>query len=120
MEFEGIYRKSGAHNTVQQIKQGFQESNDYDISDPDLDIAAVTSVLKGYLRSLPVPVIHPSVYERFLDAGSGFSAYLIASDTLTNTLQKSKTVKSAQSSFVRFSANSPRHISSVCNSYCSI
>ncbi|KAL8658003.1 MAG: hypothetical protein Q9226_001360 [Calogaya cf. arnoldii] len=57
MEIEGIYRKSGGNNQIQQSKEGFERSNDYDVSDPDLDINAVTSTLKQYLRKIPTPLI---------------------------------------------------------------
>ena len=57
MDIEGIYRKSGGNTQIQQIKDGFEYSNDYDISDPDLDINAVTSTLKQYFRKLPTKQI---------------------------------------------------------------
>ncbi|KAL8949776.1 MAG: hypothetical protein Q9222_004138, partial [Ikaeria aurantiellina] len=57
MDVEGIYRKSGGNSQIQQVKEGFERTNDYDISDPDLDINAVTSTLKQYLRKLPTPLI---------------------------------------------------------------
>lgn len=66
MEVEGIYRKSGGNGQIQQIKEGFERSNDYDISDPDLDINAVTSTLKQYFRKLPIPLITYDVYDRLL------------------------------------------------------
>ncbi|KAL8835493.1 MAG: hypothetical protein Q9170_003295 [Blastenia crenularia] len=68
MELEGIYRKSGGNSQIQQIKEGFERSNDYDISDPDLDINAVTSTLKQYFRRLPTPLITYDVYDRLLDS----------------------------------------------------
>ncbi|KAL8657451.1 MAG: hypothetical protein Q9226_001901 [Calogaya cf. arnoldii] len=68
MEIEGIYRKSGGNSQIQQIKEGFERSNDYDISDPDLDISAVTSTLKQYFRKLPTPLITYDVYDRLLNA----------------------------------------------------
>ncbi|KAL8971136.1 MAG: hypothetical protein Q9183_001196 [Haloplaca sp. 2 TL-2023] len=66
MEVEGIYRKSGGNSQVQQIKEGFEKTNDYDLSDPDLDISAVTSVLKQYFRKLPTPLITYEVYDKLL------------------------------------------------------
>ncbi|KAF2472907.1 rho-type GTPase-activating protein-like protein 2 [Lindgomyces ingoldianus] len=69
MDIEGIYRKSGAASQVNQVKSGFEKSNEYDISDPDLDIHAVTSALKGYLRRLPIPLITFDVYDQFIEAG---------------------------------------------------
>lgn len=69
MDVEGIYRKSGGNSQIIQVKDGF-ETNDpsFDISDPDLDIHAVTSGLKQYLRKLPTPLITYEVYDKLLDA----------------------------------------------------
>lgn len=65
---EGIYRKSGGSSQVQQIREGFEKDpSDYDISDPDLDIHAVTSALKQYLRKLPNPLITFDVYDKLLE-----------------------------------------------------
>lgn len=70
MDMEGIYRKSGASSAIQTIKEGFEKSpQDYDISDPDLDIHAVTSALKQYFRKLPTPLITYEVYEMVIDSG---------------------------------------------------
>jgi hypothetical protein len=67
---EGIYRKSGAASVIQTIREGFERSPfDYDISDPDLDIHAVTSTLKQYFRKLPNPLITYEVYELVIDSG---------------------------------------------------
>ncbi|KAL2002176.1 hypothetical protein VTN02DRAFT_500 [Thermoascus thermophilus] len=68
MDMEGIYRKSGASSAIQTIREGFERSPlDYDLSDPDLDIHAVTSALKQYFRKLPTPLITYDVYDRLLD-----------------------------------------------------
>ena len=72
MDQEGIYRKSGGAAQIQVIRDGFIQSNDYDISDPDLDINAVTSCLKQYFRKLPTPLITFTVYDLLLDSvGAG-------------------------------------------------
>ncbi|KAL8725732.1 MAG: hypothetical protein Q9166_007182 [cf. Caloplaca sp. 2 TL-2023] len=68
MEIEGIYRKSGGNSQIQQIREGFERTNDYDVSDPDLDINAVTSTLKQYLRKLPTPLITYDVYDKLLNS----------------------------------------------------
>ncbi|KAL8741007.1 MAG: hypothetical protein Q9190_006342 [Brigantiaea leucoxantha] len=68
MDLEGIYRKSGGNSQIQGIKEGFERSNDYDISDPDLDINAVTSTLKQYFRKLPTPLITYDVYDKLLSS----------------------------------------------------
>ncbi|KLJ11117.1 hypothetical protein EMPG_13568 [Blastomyces silverae] len=52
MDCEGIYRKSGGSSQVLMIRDGFEKSSDYDISDPDLDIHAVTSALKHVHRDV--------------------------------------------------------------------
>jgi len=65
---EGIYRKSGGTGQVNQLKEGFEKSSDYDISDPDLDIHAVTSTLKNYFRRLPNPLITLETYDQFIRA----------------------------------------------------
>ena len=70
MDVEGIYRKSGGNSQVNQVKSNFEGGGDIDISDPDLDIHAVSSALKGYLRALPMPLITFSVYDQFLEAGN--------------------------------------------------
>ncbi|KAI9718586.1 MAG: hypothetical protein M1812_004037 [Candelaria pacifica] len=68
MDTEGIYRKSGGAGQVKIIHEGFEASDDYDISDPDLDINAVTSALKQYLRKLPTPLVTYEVYDRILES----------------------------------------------------
>lgn len=68
MDVEGIYRKSGGSSQIQIVKEGFERSpNDFDLSDPDLDIHAVTSGLKQYFRKLPMPLITYEVYDKLLD-----------------------------------------------------
>lgn len=66
---EGIYRKSGGSGQVKQVQQGFEKDGYFDISDPDLDIHAVTSALKQYFRKLPIPLITFDAYESLLEAG---------------------------------------------------
>lgn len=70
MDVEGIYRKTGGNSQVKIIQEGFERVEDFDISDPALDITAVTSVLKQYLRKLPTPLLTFDVYERILESSS--------------------------------------------------
>lgn len=70
LDQEGIYRKSGSSNQVKAMQQGFETASKgeaYDISDPDLDIHAITGCLKQYLRKLPNPLITFECYDAFLD-----------------------------------------------------
>ncbi|OJD29158.1 uncharacterized protein BKCO1_900003 [Diplodia corticola] len=69
VDVEGIYRKSGGSGQVNQVRLGFEKEAEYDISDPDLDIHAVTSALKQYFRRLPNPLITFEVYDELLAAG---------------------------------------------------
>ncbi|KAB2577938.1 Rho-type GTPAse-activating protein 2 [Lasiodiplodia theobromae] len=69
VDVEGIYRKSGGSGQVNQVRLGFEKDAEYDISDPDLDIHAVTSALKQYFRRLPNPLITFEVYDELLAAG---------------------------------------------------
>lgn len=68
MDQEGIYRKTGGNSQVNMIKDGFSKDENFDISDPDLDITAVTSVLKQYFRRLPMPLLTFDIYERVLES----------------------------------------------------
>lgn len=68
MDIEGIYRKTGGSGQVKVIQEGFEKTDDYDISDPGLDITAVTSVLKQYFRKLPIPLLTFDVYDRVLES----------------------------------------------------
>ncbi|KAK1834376.1 putative Rho-type GTPase-activating protein [Podospora conica] len=70
MDVEGIYRKTGGSSQVKMIQEGFDKNDDYDISDPTLDISAVTSALKQYLRKLPIPLLTYDVYDRFLESST--------------------------------------------------
>ena len=68
MDVEGIYRKSGGNSQVQAVRDAFERNSpDFDLADPDLDIHAVTSSLKQYLRKLPNPLITYDVYDLLLE-----------------------------------------------------
>ncbi|KAJ4476842.1 hypothetical protein C8J55DRAFT_515881 [Lentinula edodes] len=72
MDYEGIYRKTGGSGQSRIITQLF-ERGDYqafDLLDSDRfnDICSVTSVLKTYLRSLPVPLLTHDLHDQFMSA----------------------------------------------------
>ncbi|KAK4990972.1 Rho-type gtpase-activating protein [Elasticomyces elasticus] len=69
MDIEGVYRKSGGSGQVKAIQTSFEKSDGLDISDPDLDIHAITSALKQYFRRLPTPLITFDAYDALLSAG---------------------------------------------------
>lgn len=68
MDFQGIYRKTGGASQMRQIQESFERGEDVDLSDSSIDICAVTSVLKQYLRKLPNPLLTFEIYDRFLGA----------------------------------------------------
>lgn len=68
MAVEGLYRVSGCHDDVVQVKA------DFDLHGPNAnittieDINTVAGVLKMYLRELPVPLLPYQLYSRFINA----------------------------------------------------
>ncbi|KAI1334826.1 rho GTPase activator Rga [Xylariaceae sp. FL0016] len=70
MDMEGIYRKTGGNSQTKTIQEGFDKNENFDISDPDLDITAVTSVLKQYFRKLPTPLLTYDIYDRVLETNT--------------------------------------------------
>jgi hypothetical protein len=83
MDQEGIYRKTGGNSQVNMIKDGFDKNENFDISDPDMDITAVTSVLKQYFRKLPNPLLTFEVYERILESNGMLSNLVRRNTALT-------------------------------------
>lgn len=72
MDYEGIYRKTGGSGQSKAITQLF-ERGDYaafDLRDSDRfnDVCSVTSVLKTYFRSLPVPLLTFDLHDHFMSA----------------------------------------------------
>lgn len=67
MHVEGIYRKTGAFSLVRQILLSLSEDNYDIIFRPDVDVTAVTSVLKTYLRKLPEPLLTYELYSSFMN-----------------------------------------------------
>nr|XP_039266547.1 uncharacterized protein LOC120341990 [Styela clava] len=68
MDSEGIYRVSGFHDDVQELKLAFDRyGNDVNLSVYE-DINIVAGGLKLYLRELPVPLIPYNLYSRFINA----------------------------------------------------
>jgi hypothetical protein len=74
LDYEGIYRKNGGSGQSKTITQLF-ERGDYhafDLRDQEQfnDICCVTSVLKTYFRSLPVPLLTYDLHDEFMMAAS--------------------------------------------------
>lgn len=74
LDYEGIYRKTGGSSQSKAITQLF-EAGDYDsfdLSDTDrfTDICSITSVLKNYFRSLPIPLLTFDLHDQFISAAT--------------------------------------------------
>lgn len=72
LDFEGIYRKTGGSGQTKMISQLFDRGDysAFDLRDTNRfnDICSVTSVLKTYFRSLPVPLLTYDLHEEFITA----------------------------------------------------
>ncbi|KAF9051044.1 RhoGAP-domain-containing protein [Hymenopellis radicata] len=72
LDYEGIYRKTGGSGQSKIITQLFERGdyNAFDLCDSDRfnDICSVTSVLKTYFRSLPVPLFTYDLHDHFMAA----------------------------------------------------
>ncbi|BGP50323.1 Rho-type gtpase-activating protein [Rhodotorula kratochvilovae] len=70
MSYEGIYRKTGGMGQTKLITQYFERGLEFDLQDRDKfnDIAAVTSCMKNYFRSLRVPLTTHDLHEEFVSA----------------------------------------------------
>ena len=85
MDVEGIYRKTGGNSQTKMIQEGFDKNSEtFDISDPDIDITAVTSVLKQYFRKLPTPLLTYDIYDRVLETNSEYSPERRANTSTNN------------------------------------
>jgi Rho-type GTPase-activating protein 1/2 len=67
MDEEGLYRKSGGKTQITELANNFEQSSDFDVSDPEIDIASITSLLKQYFRHLCDPLITFGFYADFIN-----------------------------------------------------
>ncbi|XP_062511693.1 uncharacterized protein LOC134187556 isoform X2 [Corticium candelabrum] len=65
MDLEGVFRVSGNQKIVEKLKAEFDTRGDADLMIVQ-DVAAVASVLKHFLRELPVPLIPNEMKPQFL------------------------------------------------------
>ncbi|KAF8906585.1 hypothetical protein CPB84DRAFT_1675734 [Gymnopilus junonius] len=72
LDYEGIYRKTGGSGQSKAITQMFERGDydSFDLCDIDRfnDICSVTSVLKTYFRSLPIPLLTFDLHDQFTAA----------------------------------------------------
>jgi len=69
LDYEGIYRKTGGSGQTKAITQLFERGDyaSFDLCDSDRfnDICSITSVLKTYFRSLPIPLLTFDLHDDF-------------------------------------------------------
>lgn len=74
LDYEGIYRKNGGSGQSKIITQLFERGDyeNFDLRDQDQfnDISSVTSVLKTYFRSLPIPLLTFDLHDEFMGAAT--------------------------------------------------
>jgi hypothetical protein len=87
--YEGIYRKTGGMGQTKLITQYFERGQDFDLQDRDKfnDLAAITSCMKNYFRTLPVPLFTHDLHEEFVSAAGAFpfSFFVFFSKNLTGS-----------------------------------
>lgn len=67
---EGIYRKSGVSSKVRELKAKMEDSHQTEVNFEDYQMHVLASVLKGFLREMPEPLLTFDCYEDFLRAAS--------------------------------------------------
>ena len=74
LDYEGIYRKTGGSSQSKAITQLFERGDydSFDLCDADrfTDVCSITSVLKTYFRSLPIPLLTFDLHDQFIQAVS--------------------------------------------------
>jgi hypothetical protein len=68
IESEGLYRVSGFSDTIEELKMAFDRGDNVDFGEFRYgDIHIICSLLKLYLRQLPIPLITFDVYNRLIE-----------------------------------------------------
>lgn len=79
MNYEGIYRKTGGMGQTKLITQHFERGQDFSLEDRNKfnDLAAITSCMKNYFRSLPNPLMTHDLHEDFVAAAGALLCRLL-------------------------------------------
>jgi hypothetical protein len=69
LESEGLYRVSGFNDAIEELRLSLDRGDNPDFSDTTKynDIHLICSLLKLYLRQLPIPLITFEVYNRLIE-----------------------------------------------------
>uniref|UniRef100_H2YZ16 Uncharacterized protein n=1 Tax=Ciona savignyi TaxID=51511 RepID=H2YZ16_CIOSA len=68
MDSEGIYRVSGSHDEIIELKAAFDQLGSEVNLTAYEDVNTIAGALKLYLRELPVPILPYRLYSRFINA----------------------------------------------------
>ena len=75
LECEGLYRVSGFSDTIEELKMAFDRGDNVDFTEFKFaDIHIICSLLKLYLRQLPIPLITFEVYNKLMECLNSVSS----------------------------------------------
>ncbi|CAH8452184.1 unnamed protein product [Dicrocoelium dendriticum] len=69
LESEGLYRVPGNHDRIEQARSAFDKNSETAVLSPSRipDVNVITSLIKAFLRQLPVPLITYEAYPKLMD-----------------------------------------------------
>lgn len=69
LESEGLYRVPGNHDRIEQARSAFDKNSETTVLSPSRipDVNVITSLIKAFLRQLPVPLITYDAYPKLMD-----------------------------------------------------
>lgn len=77
IESEGLYRVSGFSDAIDELRLSFDRNDNVDFNEFKYnDIHVICSLLKLYLRQLPIPLVTFEVYNKLIDSLSRFILFL--------------------------------------------
>lgn len=78
LKTEGIYRVNGSLDEVNRFKDLIDNNSSTEVLNK-ADLFVICSLLKQFLRELPMPVITYDAYQAFIDANSMYSSRVFQS-----------------------------------------
>lgn len=83
METEGIYRVSGFSDAIDELKLAFDRGDNVDFNEFKYnDIHIICSLLKLYLRQLPIPLITFDIYNKLIEVTSLSNSHISLIDRI--------------------------------------
>lgn len=79
IESEGLYRVSGFSDAIEELRLAFDRGDNVDFNEFKYnDIHIICSLLKLYLRQLPIPLITFEVYNKLIESLSNFLLFFLS------------------------------------------